>query len=47
MQEYTAESFMEEAARLLVERGKEYDSSRGERSMAKTVALFNLRTGKD
>lgn len=47
MQEYTAESFMEEAARLLTERGKEYDSSRGERSMEKTVALFNLRTRKD
>lgn len=46
MQEYTAESFMEEAARLLIERGKTYDSSEGERSMAKTVALFNLRTGK-
>ncbi len=47
MLEYTAESFLAEAARILAERGKAYDSPDGERSMAKTVAMFNLRTGKE
>ena len=47
MLEYTAESFLAEAARILAGRGKAYDSPTGERSMAKTVAMFNLRTGKE
>ncbi len=47
MNEYTAESFLKEAALILAHRGTIYDSPAGERSMAKTVALFNLRTGKE
>lgn len=47
MLEYTAESFLAEAARILAERGKDYDSPGGERSMKKTVDMFNLRTGKN
>jgi hypothetical protein len=47
MHEYTAESFLQEAAKILAARGKTYDSKEGERSMAKTVAMFNLRTGKN
>ena len=45
MKFYTAESFMAEAAKILADRGQSYDSPEGERSMAKTVELFNLRTG--
>jgi hypothetical protein len=47
MDEYTAESFLKEAAMILAHRGQAYDSPAGERSMAKTVALFNIRTGKN
>jgi hypothetical protein len=47
MDEYTAESFLKEAALILLQRGKAYDNPAGERSMAKTVTLFNIRTGKN
>ena len=47
MDEYTAEGFLHEAAKILANRGKTYDNPVGERSMVKTVALFNTRTGKN
>lgn len=42
-----AESFLMQAADLMVERGKQYDQDGGERSMGKTVAAFNTITGRD
>ena len=39
--------FLEEAAGLLSERGKEYDSPTGEKSAGKTAQAFNAITGKD
>lgn len=41
----SAIEFLERAADLMLERGKEYDSPDGERSMASTVAAFNVLTG--
>jgi hypothetical protein len=41
----SAIEFLERAADLMLERGKEYDSPEGERSMAATVAAFNVLTG--
>ena len=41
-----AEKLLMTAADLLVERGKGYDLGK-ERSMARTVAMFNVATGRD
>lgn len=41
----SAIEFLERAADLMLERGKEYDSDDGERSMGATVAAFNVITG--
>ena len=41
----SAIEFLEKAADLMLERGQEYDSPDGERSMAATVAAFNVLTG--
>ena len=41
----SAIEFLERAADLMLERGQEYDSPDGERSMAATVAAFNVLTG--
>jgi len=41
----SAIEFLERAADLMLERGKQYDSPDGERSMAQTVAAFNVLTG--
>jgi len=41
----SAIEFLERAADLMLERGQEYDSPEGERSMAATVAAFNVLTG--
>jgi hypothetical protein len=41
----SAIEFLERAADLMLERGKQYDSPNGERSMAQTVAAFNVLTG--
>lgn len=41
----SAIEFLERAADLMLERGQEYDSETGERSMAQTVAAFNVITG--
>lgn len=41
----SAIEFLEKAADLMLERGVEYDKQDGERSMAQTVAAFNVMTG--
>jgi len=43
----TAADFLAKAADLQAERGKQYDSPEGERSMGKCVAAFNTITDKD
>lgn len=42
-----AEGFLRDAAETMAERGKQYDSPQGERSMGKTVQAFNTITGQD
>lgn len=42
-----ASDYLNEAANLLSERGKQYDKSGQERSMEKTVRIFNDMTGKN
>lgn len=39
--------FLQSAIDVQVERGKQYDSPAGERSMGRTVAAFNAITGRD
>lgn len=43
----SAGEFLMQAHKLMLERGKTYDNKQGkqERSMAKTIAIFNLLTG--
>lgn len=43
----TAPELLTESAALLAERGKQYDSPGGERSMGKAVAAFNAITSRD
>lgn len=43
----TAPDLLNQAAQLLTERGKQYDTSGQERSSAKIVAAFNTITGRD
>lgn len=43
----SALDYLERAAALMAERGKDYDKPAGERSMAATVAAFNAITGRD
>lgn len=43
----SAESFLNQAANTMVERGKTYDKPTGERSMGATVAAFNAITGNE
>lgn len=43
----TAFEFLYRAAELMEERGKEYDQPNGERSMAKTIAAFNVISGNN
>jgi hypothetical protein len=40
-----APELLNKAAGIMAERAKEYDKPEGERSMATTVAVFNLITG--
>ncbi len=40
-----APKLLNEAAEIMEERGRQYDQPNGERSMAKTVAAFNIITG--
>jgi hypothetical protein len=42
-----AESYLKSALTTMQERGKTYDSDRGERSMGKTIAAFNAITGRE
>lgn len=39
--------FLQAAINVLAERGKQYDSPEGERSMGRTVSAFNAITGRD
>ncbi|MBK6587969.1 MAG: hypothetical protein IPG22_06600 [Acidobacteria bacterium] len=41
----TAPNILFRAAEIMEERGKQYDSEGGERSMGRTVAAFNVITG--
>lgn len=41
-----ASQFLTKAAEIMAERGKQYDSPEGERSMSRAVAAFNAITGK-
>lgn len=41
----TAPELLNKASALMEERGKQYDKPEGERSMAQTVAIFNLHHG--
>ena len=43
----TAVQFLNGAATIMKERGKQYDTAAGERSMGKTVAAFNIITGQE
>lgn len=43
----SASDYLEEGAKLLKERGKQYDKSGEERSMEKIVKIFNLQTGQN
>lgn len=43
----TAVEFLNKAAQIMKERGKQYDKPEGERSMGKCVAAFNLITNRD
>lgn len=43
----SAIDFLERAADLMKERGKEYDSPEGERSAQSAVSAFNAITGRD
>jgi hypothetical protein len=42
-----AAAYLTNAASTMAERGKQYDSPQGERSMGKTVQAFNTITGQD
>lgn len=42
-----AGDYLHHAAEIMAERGKQYDSPEGERSMGKTVEAFNTITGQD
>ena len=43
----TAQQLLKDAASIMDQRAKQYDAPGGERSMGKTVAMFNLATGRD
>lgn len=43
----TAADYLRIAEAIMQERGEQYDSPKGERSMGKTVAAFNTITGRD
>ena len=45
----SAPGLLAQAGAIMAERGKQYDADtgQGERSMAKTTAIFNLATGRD
>lgn len=41
------EALLASTSALLSERGKQYDSPKGERSMGRTIAAFNAITGRE
>ena len=41
------EALLENTLSLLAERGQQYDSPKGERSMGRTIAAFNAITGRN
>jgi len=43
----SAPEYLRRAAEIMDERGKQYDSPQGERSMGRCVAAFNALTGRD
>ena len=43
----SAPELLKKAADIMEERGRQYDSMQGERSMGKAVAAFNIITGRD
>lgn len=43
----TAPEYLRRAAEIMDERGKQYDSPDGERSMGRCVTAFNALTGRD
>lgn len=43
----TAPEYLRRAAEIMDERGKQYDSPHGERSMGRCVVAFNALTGRD
>jgi uncharacterized membrane protein len=43
----TAPEYLRRAAEIMDERGKQYDSPGGERSMGRCVTAFNALTGRD
>lgn len=43
----TAPELLKRAAEIMEERGKQYDKSGGERSMSKTVQIFNIFTDRE
>ena len=44
---HSAPELLNKAAAIMTQRGAQYDKPEGERSMAATVAAFNIITGKD
>lgn len=42
----TVEDFLEEAGATLIQRGRDYDSTAGERSAARAAKAFNAITGR-
>lgn len=43
----TASQLLNKAATIMEQRGAQYDKPEGERSMGRTVAAFNIVTGRD
>jgi hypothetical protein len=43
----TAPEFLAQASAIMAQRAKDYDQEEGERSMGKTIAAFNIVTGRD
>lgn len=43
----TAPQLLNKAATIMEQRGQQYDKPEGERSMGKTVAAFNIITGRN
>lgn len=42
-----APELLKKSADIMEERGRQYDSMQGERSMGKAISMFNTATGRD